>query len=220
MRVEIREKRFGATCVLGALTLETAPGEIVALTGPSGVGKTTLMRIIAGLDETFDGRVSGADRVAMAFQAPTLLPWRNAAANLTLTTGVDAATAGQLLAEVGLAGRDDAFPGQLSLGQQRRLGLARALAAEPDLLLMDEPFVSLDEATAARMRALTLKLLERRCVATLMATHDLLAAAEMADRVVALGGAPATLTGETRIETPRGARDVEAEAARLRAALR
>ena len=216
MRAEIRAKRFGATPVLGEIALEVAAGEIVALTGPSGVGKTTLLRIIAGLDAAFEGRVEGAGRIAMVFQSPTLLPWRSAEANIRLTTGVGAEAVRRLLAEVGLDGRADAFPGQLSLGQQRRLALARALAAEPKTLLMDEPFVSLDEETAARMRALTLDLLARRRIATLIVTHDLSEAVEIADRVVVLTGQPATVRLDHRISTPRGSRDAAAETQKLR----
>ena len=217
MRAEIRIKRFGATPVLGEIALEVAPGEIVVLTDPSGVGKTTLLRIIAGLDTAFEGRVEGAGRIAMVFQTPTLLPWRSVEANIRLTTEADAEVVRGLLAEVGLAGRADAFPGQLSLGQQRRLALARALAAEPGTLLMDEPFVSLDEDTAVRMRALTLDLLARRQIATLIVTHDLTDAAEMADRIVALAGQPATACLNHRISTPRGSRDAAAEVQTLRA---
>jgi NitT/TauT family transport system ATP-binding protein len=216
MLAEIHAKRFGATQVLGEIALEVAPGEIVALAGPSGVGKTTLVRILAGLDPAFEGRVADAGRVAMVFQSPTLLPWRTAEANIRLTTGAGPEAVHRLLAEVGLEGRADAFPGQLSLGQQRRLALARALAAEPETLLMDEPFVSLDEETAARMRALTLDLLAHRRIATLIVTHDLIDAAEMADRVVVLAGRPAVLENEHLISAPRGSRDVAAEVGKLR----
>lgn len=219
MRLELREKRFGGAPTLGPLTLEIGPGEVVALTGPSGIGKTTLMRIVAGLDPAFDGRLARPERLSMVFQAPTLLPWRSAADNLRLTTGVSAEEASALLAEVGLAGRDAAFPGQLSLGQQRRLALARALAAAPELLLLDEPFVSLDEETALRMRALTMDLIGRRGIAALMTTHDLAAAAAMADRVLSLQGSPARLAREARIATPRDQRSETREVERLRALL-
>ena len=128
----LRAKFFGATRVLGALRLSIGKGEIVALTGASGIGKTTLLRILAGLDTEFDGTLRRPERTAMVFQEPTLLPWRDARANIRLTTGASADAADRLLAEVGLEGREEALPLQLSLGQRRRLAFARALAAAPE----------------------------------------------------------------------------------------
>lgn len=142
--VDISGKRFADTQVLGAVRFTLNPGETLAISGPSGIGKTTLLRIVAGLDREFDGAVTGARSTAMVFQEPVLLPWRTALRNITLATKISDAAALEALAEVGLGTYADRFPGQLSLGQQRRLSLARALSASPDLLLMDEPFVSLD----------------------------------------------------------------------------
>jgi len=219
MRVEVRHKAFGGTQILDWIDMAVDKGEIVVLTGPSGIGKTTLLRIIAGLDENFDGSVMHPGRIAMVFQSPTLLPWRSAADNLTLTTGADGATVARLLEEVGLEGKAELFPGQLSLGQQRRLALARALAAEPTTLLMDEPFISLDEETATRMRRLTLQVLKDRRIATLIVTHDLVEAATFADRVVMLAGRPASIATVVPIPTARDQRDAVREAEALRAML-
>jgi sulfonate transport system ATP-binding protein len=216
MRVEVRRKEFGDAPILDRIELTVDEGEIVALTGPSGVGKTTLLRIIAGLDSDFEGAVTDPGRIAMVFQSPTLLPWRSAADNLRLTTGAERISIDRLLDEVGLEGKANFFPGQLSLGQQRRLALARALAANPATLLMDEPFISLDEETAARMRRLTMKVLEGRRIATLLVTHDLVEAATLADRVVMLGGRPASIFTTVPIATPRVERDATKEAAALR----
>ena len=194
--LDLRSKAFGAREVLGPISLAIAPGETVALTGPSGAGKTTLLRILAGLDRAFDGTLTAPERIAIVFQEPTLLPWRDARANIRLTTGVGAETAERLLGEVGLRGRGDAYPGQLSLGQQRRLALARALAAEPELLLLDEPFVSLDPALVEEMLALTARALARRETASVFVTHARAEAERLADRVLTLGGDPARVVSE------------------------
>lgn len=193
MRLEIDGRAFGGRQVLGRVSLSLARGERVALLGPSGIGKTTLMRIVAGLDRGFQGRREVPERLAMVFQEPTLLPWRSAAANLTLPTGTSAAEAARLMAAVGLAGREAAYPRQLSLGQQRRLALARAFAARPDILLMDEPFASLDAETAGRMLDLTDRLLGDSGAGLILVTHDPAHAARLGARALTLSGAPATL---------------------------
>ena len=198
MQLDLTAKSFGPRAILGPLTLSIGTGERVALLGPSGIGKSTLLRIVAGLDRQFSGRREVPERLAAVFQEPTLLPWRTALANLTIPTGADAATARRLLAEVGLEGRDRAFPRQLSLGQQRRLALARAFAARPGLLLMDEPFASLDAATQARMLDLTARLLDASGAALLLVTHDPAEAARLDARPLTLAGQPATLTDTSR----------------------
>ncbi|WP_299907843.1 ATP-binding cassette domain-containing protein [uncultured Paracoccus sp.] len=189
MRLDLTEKHFSDRKVLGALVLQVERGQRVAVLGPSGIGKSTLLRIIAGLDREFSGRLSGEDRLAVVFQEPTLLPWRRALENITIPTGCDPALARQLMGEVGLAGREGQFPRQMSLGQQRRLALARAFAARPDILLMDEPFASLDAETAARMIDLTAALLDRSGAGLILVTHD-------AGEPARLGASPVTLSGQ------------------------
>ena len=193
MDLDLQEKRFGDVAVLGPIRFSLERGETLAIEGRSGIGTTTLLRIIAGLDRTFAGRVSRADRPAIVFQEPTLLPWRTALQNITLVTGASPARAGAALAEVGLAGLEDRFPAQLSLGQQRRLAIARAFSAEPDLLLLDEPFVSLDPALAEDMLRLTERLLRDHPVAAILVTHSTDEARRLATRRAVLEGRPARL---------------------------
>ncbi|HEU0221307.1 MAG TPA: ATP-binding cassette domain-containing protein, partial [Paracoccaceae bacterium] len=193
IRVSVRRKAFGASEVLRDVAFEVAPGECVAILGPSGVGKSTLLRIVAGLDAGFEGEVERPERIAVVFQEPVLLPWRTAVQNLTLTTGIGAEAAEAALARVGLQGKGGLFPGQLSLGQQRRLALARALAARPELLILDEPFASLDAERAAEMLELTARLIRAERPATLFVTHLPHEAKRLADRVLRLEGQPARL---------------------------
>lgn len=195
MKLDLTAKHFGPRAVLGPISLQVQRGQRVAVLGPSGIGKSTLLRIVAGLDREFQGRLTGADRLALVFQEPTLLPWRDALANITIPTGCDPADARALMGEVGLAGREAQFPRQMSLGQQRRLALARAFAAHPDILLMDEPFASLDGDTAARMIDLTAALLDRSGAGLILVTHDPAEPARLGAEPLMLGGAPAVLQG-------------------------
>lgn len=194
IRVEIAQKNFGDVPVLHQIDLKIEAGECVALLGPSGIGKSTLMRIAAGLDKDFLGQVHCPAPAAMVFQEPNLLPWRGAFDNLALfhpQLPRDAVEA--MLVRVGLEGKNEAFPSQLSLGQQRRLALARAFAGTPKALFLDEPFVSLDAELAADMLCLTQELIAETRPAVLFITHAAQEAAILASRSVMLSGAPARL---------------------------
>lgn len=188
---------FDGRRVLGSIDLGLYAGETVALTGPSGVGKTTLMRILAGLETRHRGTVTRPKHLGMVFQEPTLLPWRTLRDNLILTCRVTADAAEQALDEVGLGGRGDSYPGKLSLGQQRRMSLARAFTGQVDLLLMDEPFVSLDAALANDMMTLFEQLRAARPVTTLIVTHAMREAQRLADRILILSGQPAEISDKT-----------------------
>ena len=194
LSVSLQGIAFDGTAVLGPIDLRLQPGETLALTGASGIGKTTLMRIVAGLEDRYQGHVRRPDRLAMVFQEPTLMPWRSVADNLRIPLGLNDAEIDLALEEVGLAGRGNDFPNQLSLGQQRRLSLARAFAGAPDLLLLDEPFVSLDKELADEMMSLFERLRAKQPVATLLVTHAIDEAQRLADRIVELSGKPATLS--------------------------
>ena len=193
MEIDIRGKSFAGRPVLGPIRLALAQGQRVAILGPSGIGKTTLLRIVAGLDADFEGTVTEIGRTTVVFQEPTLLPWRTALENITLPAGVTAEAARDLMAEVGLSGMDALYPRQLSLGQQRRLALARAFAPSPSTLLMDEPFASLDAETAGRMLELTAALLGRAGASLIFVTHDPAEAAHLKAQALTLQGSPATL---------------------------
>ncbi len=194
IEVDIRAKRFGGVQVLGRVELAFGPGETVAVLGPSGIGKSTLLRLIAGIDTRFEGRVRRPGRLAIVFQEPTLLPWRRVIDNIMLIhPDLTEARARAMLDRVGLAGKAEVFPGQISLGQQRRLALARAFAGKPELLILDEPFVSLDADTAADMLALTEALIAEACPATILVTHNPAEAQRLATRIYELRGQPATL---------------------------
>lgn len=188
LEADIRLKAFAGREILRDLRFTVEAGETLAVLGPSGVGKSTLLRILAGLDRDFDGSVRKPARVAMVFQEPTLLPWRRAIENLTLVTGVSRTQAEAALAEVGLAGRGAIYPRQLSLGQQRRLALARAFVTRPELLLLDEPFVSLDEKLVGEMLSLTEALIAASRPATVFVTHSALEAERLATRMLRIGG--------------------------------
>jgi sulfonate transport system ATP-binding protein len=176
--------------VLNGLDLDIAAGEFVALIGRSGTGKSTLLRALAGLDRDVEGygRISVPDAVSVVFQDSRLLPWRRLLDNVVLgLRGPGVTERGrQVLAEVGLAGRERAWPYQLSGGEQQRASLARSLVREPQLLLADEPFGALDALTRIRMHALLRKLCEAYRPAVLLVTHDVDEAITLADRVIVL----------------------------------
>ncbi len=184
---------YAGADVLGAVQLTLHRGDTLALTGASGVGKSTLLRILAGLLPT-DGHRVVTGRIGMVFQEPTLLRWRSARRNIEIAAGVPPDRALAALAEVGLRDCADRYPDRMSLGQQRRLALARAFACDPDLLLLDEPFVSLDPVAADSMMDLFDALRARRDLATVLVTHAPAEADRLATRTLLLSGRPAVLT--------------------------
>lgn len=227
LEVRIRHKSYrsaaagGRQHVLGELSIALANGDVAALVGPSGCGKTTLLRIIVGLDRDFDGSVElpAHGKLGIVFQEPRLLPWRTVEENVRLAApaATDAALSA-LFSTLGLVEHRRHYPGELSLGLARRAALARALAIEPDLLVLDEPFVSLDAALAARLRAELIELVSRRPVTTLIVTHDVEEAIRLADRVILLSPSPARVVADVPIVNPRRARSAD-ELAVIRSAI-
>jgi len=184
--------------VLHDIQLQLQRGETLALLGPSGIGKTSLLRVIAGLNPDFEGHCHLVGSCAVVFQEPTLLPWLDVLRNICVPTGATPTQARNALEEVGLAARERDYPDQLSLGQQRRLALARAFSVRPDLLLLDEPFVSLDAETAEEMMQLFARIKTDHGFSTILVTHVEAEARKLASRIVTLGGSPARVVGDVQ----------------------
>ena len=207
--IVLTEMRFPAAPValFGPLTLQVAPGEVVALIGPSGVGKTSLLRMVGGVERRFEGQVQvggvSADQApppGFVFQDARLLPWLDAADNIrAVQPDIGPAEIDALLSKVGLAGKRSAYPRQLSGGMQRRLGLARAIAAGSGLLLLDEPFVSLDKAVVLELLTLFRAIFRAEDPTVILVSHDPEDAAQLADRVVILAGRPARIVADFRL---------------------
>jgi ABC-type nitrate/sulfonate/bicarbonate transport system ATPase subunit len=199
--------------VIADLSFALQQGETGALIGPSGCGKSTLMRILAGLDHNFDGsvHVPVQGRVGMVFQEPRLLPWRSVEDNVRLAApNVSEAEVAALFGVLGLSEHRTHFPGELSVGLARRAALARAFAVRPTLLLLDEPFVSLDAPLARQLQRDLARLVESRGMITVLVTHDIDEAIALADRIFVLSARPAHVVGEIEVETPRAAMTDEA----------
>lgn len=181
-------RSYGRRVVIDGLDLTIARGEFVALLGESGCGKTTLLRALAGLDPVDGGRIEVPARPAVVFQEHRLLPWaplwRNVSLGLSAPSGIRLAAAA--LNEVGLSGRENDWPRNLSGGQAQRVALARALVRDPQLLLLDEPFAALDALTRIRMHGLVKELVSRHRPGVLLVTHDVDEAIALADRILVM----------------------------------
>ncbi len=208
----------GVHVAIKDLHLELAAGEFVCLVGPSGCGKTTLLNLIAGLDTQFEGRIQSGEtgkplRIGYMFQNPRLLPWRTVRENidLALPEGLDGKPVDHLLDVMGLSQSQSQYPERLSLGMSRRVALVRAFAIQPTLLLMDEPFVSLDAPTARKVRQLLIRVWQERPHTVLFVTHDLREAITLADRLIFLSPPPMSFLHEVAVDIPRSEREKETE---------
>jgi NitT/TauT family transport system ATP-binding protein len=217
-------KRFdtgtGSVQALRSIDLELEPGAFISLVGPSGCGKSTLLNLIGGLIPPTEGtiRVKGKEvtgppvEVGMMFQAPVLLEWRSARANVLLPIEVHggrravrgtAARADELLRLVGLGGFEDRYPNELSGGMQQRVAICRMLIADPELLLLDEPFGALDELTRERMNVELASIVEATSKTTILVTHNIQEAVYLADRVYAMTPRPGRFAGVVEVDLPR-----------------
>ena len=221
VEVQVANKVFGATPILQDIRFTLERGRTTALLGPSGIGKTTLLRIIAGLDPQFEGSVAVPQRIGMVFQEPRLLPWLSTVRNVEVV-GTTHDRASALLDQVGLPAAASLYPRQLSLGMARRAALARALAIEPELLILDEPFASLDPTAADGLRRLVKDLSEQGNVTALLVSHDSGDVAAIADRALILYGRPARLMRDVSFDVApeqRSAGDLAAITNQLRSIL-
>ena len=206
--IVIEDKTFAnGLCTMADLQFTARAGEFVAIVGPSGTGKSTLLNMVAGLDQPTVGAIRAdqqpfaahAHKLAFMFQEPRLMPWLDTAANIELVCDANESLADfrqrmdRLLAEVGVADFKQSFPRQLSGGMQRRVALVRAFVGQPDILLMDEPFQSLDAPTAQQLRELMLRLWQEHKPLVLFVTHSLSEALMLADRILFLSARPASV---------------------------
>lgn len=197
-------RRFAAKTILDGVDLDIEEGQFVALLGRSGSGKSTFLKALAGLDHDVEGTgtLDTPDNLSVVFQDARLLPWRTVIQNVTLgLPGAAGQEAGRnALAEVGLEGREAAWPNQLSGGEQQRVALARSLVRQPSLLLADEPFGALDALTRLKMHDLLRELCARHRPAVLLVTHDVDEAISLADRILVLD--EGRLIEDLRVDLP------------------
>lgn len=204
--------------LLEGFDLEVKPGEVVSLLGPSGVGKSSVLRALAGLQPAAQGEVrllgeplrQPHPQVAVAFQDPCLLPWLNLRDNVAfgldfrrqprLPAAVARQRVDEAIAAVGLGAATRRYPAELSGGMAQRTALARCLARQPQVLLLDEPFGALDEVTRADMQQLLLRLVAEQGTAAVLITHDIDEAMLVSDRILLLGDHPARVIGEWRLD--------------------
>ncbi len=219
LNVDVDEKTFpgSALPLLKNFHATIAPSQVVALVGPSGVGKSSLLRMIAGIDHDYSGSITidgiaaeAAPPPGFVFQDPRLLPWLSALDNIrAVREQTTEGEARDLLARVGLAGSEDAYPAQLSGGMQRRVALARAFSVNPRLLLLDEPFVSLDAQLVAGMQRVFLDLVRDTRPTAILVTHLPEDAARVADRVIVLRERPARIVADIELTPARDTRGEE-----------
>jgi len=218
--INIKNKTYSTSddrqhTAISDLQLTLPENQFVCLVGPSGCGKTTLLNIIANLDTEFQGEIAlglnhNKPNIGYIFQNPRLLPWRTVRENIELAlNNPQPDIIDSLLEAMQLSSIQHSYPEHLSLGMSRRIAIIRAFAINPDILLMDEPFVSLDAPTARQVRSLLIKLWQQRPHTILFVTHDLREAIALADKLVFLSASPMSVVSEVKVTIPRADRDNE-----------
>src|SRR6266699_1285949 len=209
LRIEEASVSFGFIEVFRHLSLEISRGEFVAVVGPSGCGKTTLLNLFSGFLKPSSGNVICSGRVRMVYQHDSLFPWQTAAQNIALglrdlnSEGERERQVREMLRLINLEEFADHYPHQLSGGMRQRVELARALAGDTDILLLDEPFSSLDYLTRLRMRRELVRMLEELPRTVMLVTHDNEEAAQLADRILVLSDRPAHICRELHVKLSR-----------------
>lgn len=209
LRIEDGSFGFGAVEVFRHLSLEISRGEFVAVVGPSGCGKTTLLDLMSGFLKPTSGVVACSGRVRTVYQHDSLFPWQTAAQNIAmglreLSSETEGATQlRKMLRLINLEEFASHYPHQLSGGMRQRVELARALAGATDILLLDEPFSSLDYLTRLRLRGELARMLEELPRTVVLVTHDIEEAAQLADRILVLTERPARICREVRVDVAR-----------------
>lgn len=205
-RLDHVSKAYGDNRVLDGIELTIAPGEFVAVLGPSGTGKTTLLRLLNGFEQPDAGEILVPPRVTTVYQEPRLVPAHRVARNVILgqrRTKAHREAALAALSEVGLERHARSWPATLSGGEAQRVALARALVRDPQLLLLDEPFAALDALTRLKMHDLLDRLRARHRPAVLLVTHDIDEAIRLADRIVMLRSGSVAIDVRVDVEHPR-----------------
>lgn len=218
IQIKINDKTYPSATkpTIAGLKLSLNSNEFICLVGSSGCGKTTLLNIIAGLDNDYDGDILVGQqhthpKIGYIFQNPRLLPWRTVRENIELALDGNQSpdVIDELLEVMQLTASQHSYPERLSVGMSRRVSIIRAFAIDPEVLLMDEPFVSLDPPTARQVRGLLLKLWQQRPHTVLFVTHDLREAITLADRLIFLSAAPMQVVSEIVVPIARSERSNE-----------
>jgi NitT/TauT family transport system ATP-binding protein len=219
VHITISDKTYAnaAQATIKNFQLSLKANEFVCLVGSSGCGKTTLLNCLSGLDKHYDGDIlvgqqHSSPKIGYIFQNPRLLPWRTVRENIELVLEPNQSpdVIDGLLDFMQLTHAQHQYPERLSIGMNRRVAIIRAFAVNPDLLLMDEPFVSLDPPTARDVRSLLLQLWQQRPHTVLFVTHDLREAIALADRLIFLASTPMTVISDVAVAIPRKQRHDEA----------
>ncbi|MDP1774750.1 MAG: ABC transporter ATP-binding protein [Methylobacter sp.] len=218
IQINIERKTYptATSPIIANLRLSLNSNEFICMVGPSGCGKTTLLNVIAGLDNDYEGEILVGQqhthpKIGYVFQNPRLLPWRTVRENIELALDGNQSpdVIDELLEVMQLTASQHSYPERLSLGMSRRVSIIRAFAIDPEVLLMDEPFVSLDAPTARQVRGLLLKLWQQRPHTVLFVTHDLREAIALADRLIFLSAAPMQVVSEIVVPIARSERGNE-----------